>query len=265
MFLNELKAMIDAGKLAQQEILKIYHTDFSVEIKSDDSPVTIADKTSDKIIRNYLKQMFLDYGFLSEETEDDLSRLTKEKVFIIDPLDGTADFVAKNDEFAINIALSYNHQIVAGVIFIPCKKEYYFAMKDYGAYKVYNDGKMKKITVSNSKDSLTLLTSRFHASKQEEVLPKLDKRIKEVRKVGSSYKGCLIAEGLAECNYRLNEGTKEWDIAPMDIIVKEAKGYFVKPDMSNYEYNKADVYNHKGYVIINSLDNIYHPILNLDK
>ena len=258
MYELELKIMSEAGKKAREKIMEIYNNGFTVEIKSDNSPVTQADKQADQIIRNTLKDHFPQYAILTEESNDDLSRLDNDYCFIVDPVDGTKDFVAKNGEFATNIALAYKHEIVVGVVFIPAKGDIYYALKGEGAYHIYPNGETKRIHVNDKTDDLTLLTSRFHSSDFEKGLPSLDHRIKHVEANGSSIKACKIAGGLAEIHYRRGEGTKEWDIAPIDLIVKEAGGYFIKPDGSNYQYNKKDVYNHEGYIITNKLENIYH-------
>jgi len=255
MWEKELQAMLEAGKLAREKILEIYNQGFEIEIKSDNSPVTLADKTADKFISNYLHERFPSYAILSEESEDDKSRLDNDYCFIIDPVDGTQDFCAKNGEFATNIALSYKHEIVAGVIVIPASGDIYYAIKGKGAYHL-KDNNFKRIHVNDKTDNLTMFVSRFHSGEYEKKLPSIDKRIKNVVPHGSSLKACLIAEGLGEVHYRLNEGTKEWDIAPIDLLVKEAGGYFIKPNGESYKYNRDDVYNHEGYVIANRLDNI---------
>lgn len=257
MWEKELEVMIEAGKLAREKILEIYHQPFEVEIKSDNSPVTMADKQADLMISQYLKKAFPEYSLLTEESIDDLKRLENDYVFIVDPVDGTKDFCAKNDEFATNIALSYCHEIVVGVVVIPAKGDIYFAIKGQGAYHLYPDGRKQRIHVNDKKDNLTLLTSRFHSTDYENNLPSVDKRITKVQCYGSSIKACKIAEGQAEIHYRRGEGTKEWDIAPIDLIVNEAGGFFVKPDLTTYQYNRADVYNHDGYIITNKLENIY--------
>lgn len=261
MFEKELKAMIEAGLMAREKIMEIYNKGFEVEIKSDHSPVTLADKTADMMISKYLKEKFPSYSLLTEESEDDLSRLDNDYVFIVDPVDGTKDFVAKNGEFATNIALSYKHQIVAGVVIIPARGDYYYALKGQGAYHVLKDGEIKKIHVNDKSDNLTLFTSRFHSTEQEKLLPTLDSRITNVEAHGSSIKACHIAEGIGEVHYRLNEGTKEWDIAPIDLIVKEAGGVFIKPNGEDYTYNRKDVYNHDGYIVANKKENIYKGYL----
>ena len=257
MFEKELQAMIEAGRLAREKILEIYNQDFAVEIKSDNSPVTAADKAADQMISSYLREKFPAYSFLTEESTDDLSRLENDYCFIVDPVDGTKDFCAKNGEFATNIALSYKHEVVVGVIIIPVSGYIYYAIKGQGAYRLSPEGIISKIHVNDKTDELTLLTSRFHSSEYEKKLPSLDKRITNVKAHGSSIKACRIAEGEAEIHYRRGPGTKEWDIAPIDLHVTEAGGYFVKPDGTRYQYNKKDVYNHDGYIITNRLENIY--------
>ena len=109
MWEQELQAAIKAGLLAKDAILEIYEKDFEVEIKSDDSPVTLADKTADKIIKEYLSKIFPTHAFLTEESDDDLERLTNDYVWIIDPVDGTKNFVARDGEFTTNIALAYKN------------------------------------------------------------------------------------------------------------------------------------------------------------
>ena len=256
MWEKELASMLEAGALAREKILEIYKLDFAVEIKDDASPVTIADKSADMIISSYLKERFPAYAFLTEESEDNKARLSNDFVFIVDPVDGTKDFIAKNDEFATNIALVYKHEVVVGVIVIPATNDVYYAIKGQGAYHKYPDGTIKQIHVNDKVDDLTLFTSRFHSTDFEKKLPTLDPRIKHVQTRGSSIKACHIAEGLGELHYRTSAGTKEWDIAPLDLLIYEAGGVFIKPDGTRYTYNRVDVYNREGYIIANRLDNI---------
>ena len=112
MWEEQLNAAIEAGVKAIKGILEIYYTNFSVEIKDDDSPVTLADKNADKVIREYLHERFPSYAFLTEESTDDKKRLENDFVWIVDPVDGTKDFVAKNGGFTTNIALAYKHEAV---------------------------------------------------------------------------------------------------------------------------------------------------------
>ena len=256
MWEKELNEAIIAAKKAQIEIMKIYNQGFDVEIKEDNSPVTMADKNADNIIRGHLHKMFPDHAFLTEESEDNQERLSNDYVWIVDPVDGTKDFVARDGGFTTNIALAYKHEVVVGVVLIPVTGEIYFATKDGGAYHQIGEV-IKKIHVNDKTEDLTVLKSVFHSNEKEAMLiEKHSDKIKHVEKFGSSLKPCRIAEGLAEITYRMSAGTKEWDTAACDIIVKEAGGVFVEPDGKDIVYNREDVYNRKGYVVANKKENI---------
>lgn len=255
LYQKELNAAIEAGLKAKEVVLSYYHNGFDVEIKSDNSPVTEADKESDKIIRNYLKVRFPNYAFLTEESIDNLDRLNNDYVWIIDPVDGTEDFVHKDDEFTINIALSYKHEAVLGVVLIPAKNLIYYATKGNGAY-CFENGVSRPIHVSNAKKDLRCLCSKFHPSiNEKETIKKHSDLITKVTPIGSSIKACFIADGKAEISYRLSDGTKEWDTCAFQVIVEEAGGLVLKPNKEPIRYNREDVYNREGYLIINRIEN----------
>lgn len=257
MYTKYLNAAIEAAKKAQEVILKVYHQNFDVEIKEDDSPVTIADKMADEIIRNYLKDLFPNHAFLTEESEDNFSRLDNDYVWIIDPVDGTKDFIAKDDEFTTNIALAYKHEIVVGVICVPAKDEIYYASKGNGSYYLKNNESSVRIHANDKDDNLICLTSVFHLNKDEEnLIEKHKDKICHVKKAGSSLKACYIAHGKAELSYRMSPNTKEWDTAASEIIVSEAGAVMVKPNLEKMTYNRKDVYNREGYIIANKIENI---------
>lgn len=252
---KELNAAIEAGLKAKEVVLKYYYNGFHVEIKEDDSPVTEADKASDKIIREYLQERFPSYSFLTEESVDDKERLKNDFVWIIDPIDGTEDFVHKDDEFTINIGLSYKHKVVLGVVLIPAYNLIYYAVEGSGAFKI-KDGITTKIHCNDKLTDLTALCSKFHANEKEAALyTKHADRIKHIEKIGSSVKACYIAEGKAELSFRCSDGTKEWDTAAYQIIVEEAGGAVLKFDRTPIVYNREDVYNRGGFVIINRKEN----------
>ena len=256
MWEKELQAAIDAGNKARVKIMEIYNQGFEVEIKEDNSPVTLADKTADKIIREYLHELFPKYAFLTEESEDDLSRLENDYVWIVDPVDGTKDFVARDGGFTTNIGLAYKHELVVGVVVVPESGDIYFASKGNGAYHRVN-GKDTKIHVNDKLEDLTCLMSVFHTNETElKLIEKHSDKIKHVMKYGSSLKPCRIAEGLAEITYRMSAGTKEWDTGACQIIVEEAGGLFIEPDGGKITYNRKDVYNRKGYIVVNRKENI---------
>ncbi len=257
MWENELKIAIEAGLVAKEAIMKIYREPFDVEIKNDNSPVTIADKKADKIIREILEKAFPHHAFLTEESEDNIARLDNDFCWIVDPVDGTKDFVVKNNEFTTNIALSYKGEIVVGVIVIPAADTIYYATKGGGAFKRDAFDQVLKINVNEKLNKLTVLTSRFHVKENElETIKKHSDRIIHVETYGSAVKACRIAEGLAEITYRLSSGTKEWDTAASQVIILEAGGVFIKPDGKQMTYNRVDVNNREGYIIANRIENV---------
>lgn len=257
MFSKEINSMIYACKEAAKVIMEVYNKDFEVEIKSDNSPVTEADKKADAIIRKILLNDFPTYSLLTEESEDNLDRRKNDYLFVVDPVDGTKDFVNRDGMFTINVALVYKEEVVAGVVYIPCEDVYYYGIKNKGAFKVDKDLKETRIHVNDKTQNLTMLSSVFHVTDEEMDIYKRNRdRISKLEKYGSSIKACRIAEGKAEVSYRLGPQTKEWDTAASQIIVIEAGGIFSKPDLSTIKYNREDVYNREGFVILNRKENL---------
>ena len=255
MWEEQLNAAIEAGIKAIEGILQIYNTDFDVEIKDDNSPVTLADKNADKVIRECLHKKYPEYAFLTEESTDDKSRLNNDFVWIVDPVDGTKDFVAKDGGFTTNIALAYKHEAVVGVVVVPLTGEIYYAAKGIGAFYRHN-GITKRIHVNDKLDNLIVYKSVFHSTKQEEVMyEKYKDKIAKIEKWGSALKPCRIAQGLGELSYRLTDGTKEWDTAASQVIVEEAGGIFLDTQGKRIMYNREDVHNRIGYVICNRIEN----------
>lgn len=256
MYEKELEIAILAAQKASLAILQIYNSnELNVEIKSDNSPVTKADKLADKIIRDELHKSFPTYSLLTEESVDDLSRLNNDYVWVVDPIDGTKDFIAHDGEFSVNIALVYKHVSVLGVILSPVTGDIYYATSGKGAYLIKN-GVTTKLSVSKKTKDLTVITSHFHTRDDElSTINKHKDVISKIITIGSSLKGCVIASGLAELSYKFSSNTKEWDTAAMQIIIEEAGGHLVKLDGKPVRYNKEDVFNRGGYLICNSMDN----------
>ncbi len=250
------KTLINLCEQITPEILKIYNSNnLGVETKIDNSPVTKADKMVDAFLREQLSELFPEYGFLTEESVDDLKRLNTEYIWIIDPIDGTKDFIAHDDQFSINIALCHKNDIELGLIFAPTSFEAWYAIKGEGSFYL-KDGISKQIHVSKRVEKLRVITSNFHLNDFERnIINKYQNEFEKVYPYGSSLKGCLIAMGEAELSYRFSSGTKEWDTAAMQIILEEAGGCLLKKDGQRILYNKADVINHGGYVICNNYEN----------
>lgn len=243
---------IEAGKA----IMEIYDkVDIEVEYKDDRSPLTAADKASNDKIVAVLKREFPDYAILSEEEKDNLSRLNNDFCFVVDPLDGTKEFIKRNGQFTVNIALAYCHESVMGVIYVPVTGELYYASRGYGAYKMDKEGAVERLQVSDNTDVSTLkvVMSNSHGCAEMDVL--MEKyQLKNFVKVGSSLKGCMVATGQADIYYRYNP-TMEWDTAAMQCIVEEAGGLFAQMDDTPMRYNRENSLNDKGFYAINCKEN----------
>jgi 3'(2'), 5'-bisphosphate nucleotidase len=255
-----LKTALFASLKAGEAILEVYKTDFSVEKKSDYSPLTEADKRAHTVINDMLQES--GFPVLSEEgrnIEYD-ERKNWEVLWIVDPLDGTKEFVKKNGEFTVNIALIVNREPAIGVIYVPVKDVLYFASTEIGSYKLSNAGqilkttssvneiiqKSEKLPIVNHREKYTMVASRSHLSLEtEEYIKEAKKIYKELEMVsmGSSLKFCLVAEGIADVYPRFTP-TNEWDTAAGQAIVKFAgKGVYHYPGNKPMLYNKPDIRN----------------------
>ncbi|MDY6801698.1 MAG: 3'(2'),5'-bisphosphate nucleotidase CysQ [Bacteroidota bacterium] len=220
---------VEAAFKAGKEILKVYHSkDFGIKIKSDNSPLTLADKRAHEIIVDMLKSTYV--PILSEEGKDIAyeERSKWRYYWLIDPLDGTKEFIKRNGEFTVNIALIYHGIPIAGVVYAPCLNDLYFALKDFGAYKTSvfnidtNDlhiekliGLSQKLPVFSKKDKYTVVGSRSHMNKEtEDFINKLKAKHGEIDFIskGSSLKIVMVAEGRADIYPRFAP-TMEWDTA----------------------------------------------------
>lgn len=202
------KLAIQAGKATLA-----YYGQPQTTYKDDRSPLTKADTEANRIITSFLREHFPNHGILTEEEKDTSDRLNKEYVWIIDPLDGTKEFIKKNGEFTINIALTKQGEPILGVIYAPALDLLFSAEQEKGAF--CND---EPIHVSKKTKHLVLAQSRSHADGRLKQLP-----IETSITSGSSLKGCLIAQGKADCYVRFGP-VNEWDICAMHCIVTEAGG-----------------------------------------
>lgn len=252
---RELSIAIQAAKAAAINILEIYNQGVEVTTKDNNTPVTRADMEANAQICQMLQTEFPTYGMLSEEFADDLNRLEKLHCWIVDPLDGTKEFIKMNDEFSINIALTEGREVVMGLIYMPVFDELYYAIKGQGAYTVGPTGHKRKIHVSKRTHRLRALKSRsHHASRYTELLDANKDKIALSKCAGSAYKGCLIAKGDFDLYYNYGK-TMVWDTASMDLIITEAGGYFAQTDGTPFEYNVKNTANKKGFMALNRKEN----------
>jgi 3'(2'), 5'-bisphosphate nucleotidase len=250
---------ISAALLAGEEILKVYNTGFEVEQKADNSPLTIADKNAHNAICDQLKS--LPYPILSEEGRsiDFNERKDWEYFWMVDPLDGTKEFVKRNGEFTVNIALIHEQQSILGVIYIPVTRVLYFAAQGIGCFKitlVQNDtftanleeliNQSQKLPIKQSPRKFTVVASRSHLSEETQMfVDGLQTTHKDIEFIstGSSIKLCLVAEGAADIYPRFAP-TMEWDTAAGQAIC-EIAGKTVIDYQTNAPllYNKENLLN----------------------
>jgi len=245
---------IEAG----EKIMEIYNRDFEISYKENDSPLTEADEAADLIIKTGLRKYFPEAAILSEEGKDNLSRLDNIWCFVIDPLDGTKEFIKKNGEFTVNIALAYKNKVVTGVIYVPVKKVLYYAAEGLGSKKdLLEEKKTIELKVTDKLDKLVLVGSKSHASEKLTTLIEVKKDlISDTMSAGSSLKGCLVAEGSADVYYRFGY-TCEWDTAAMHAIVEQAGGLFMQMNNTPMTYNRTNNLNEKGFYVVNRKENIW--------
>ncbi|HFA49041.1 MAG TPA: 3'(2'),5'-bisphosphate nucleotidase [Bacteroidetes bacterium] len=240
----------DLLKTAQQAgaaILDVYNSDdFGVEHKKDDSPLTKADKAANKIICEGLKKLPLLYPIISEENKqaDYRERKNWHRCWLIDPLDGTKEFIKRNGDFTVNIALVEKGQVVLGVVGIPFFDEKYWAVKGAGAFKIKN-GEQTQIHVAQFQKSdkgLNILASRSHLNEEtRNFISKFDEPVLVAR--GSALKFLLVATGEAHIYPRLAP-TMEWDTGAAQIVLEEAGGkVLVHETGMPLRYNRKDLLN----------------------
>ncbi len=260
--MKNLNLAISAALKAGAEILKIYNdpnSDFGVERKADNSPLTIADRRAHNVIVETLAPCKI--YTLSEEGKHESyhMRSAVSQMWIIDPLDGTKEFIKRNGEFTVNIALVEEGVPVMGVVYLPVKEILYFAQKGVGSYRLENitfEGELQsaeeyievasKLPLSIKRDKFTVVASRSHPSAETADFIESMKQIHGVVECvssGSSIKIALVAEGSADIYPRFAP-TMEWDTAAGDAVARYAGAEVVRSDdQKPLEYNKQDLLN----------------------
>ena len=243
---------IEIAKDAGLAIVQIYNSDFDYELKKDFSPITKADNISHKIITERLKILAPKIPIISEENCDIPYSIRSrwKKYWLVDPLDGTKEFIKKNGDFTVNIALIDNNTPIFGVIHIPITNETYWGSKVNGSFYSNANNDVKQIRVSkNNNNPIRLVASRSHPSEMLNDL--LEKMIDyEILKVGSSIKFCHIASGQAECYPRFGP-TSEWDTAAGEAIVSFAGGNVVSATGDSMNYNAKEDYLNPNFIVSN--------------
>ena len=242
---------------AGKAILEVYNrSDFGVQTKSDNSPLTEADLAAHHIIVDGLADLVSDVPTLSEES-DKISFKTRSRwnrYFLVDPLDGTKEFINRNGEFTVNIALIENHVPIMGAVYVPVTDVLYIGInvgEDRQAYKIDKGGKTWLATRSMTSSAVTVVASRRHGSEEmERCMALLNENFDvDTKNVGSSLKFCQIAEGGADLYPRLAP-TSEWDTGAAQAVVTAAGGLVVDDSFAELQYNtKENILNPFFFVI----------------
>jgi len=248
-----IQKLIEIAKEAGEEILKVYHSDnVNTEFKFDGSPLTLADKLANDIIVNNLKICFPEIPILSEEEKsiDYEARKNWNAFFLVDPLDGTKEFIKKNGEFTVNIAYIENGIPVAGVVLAPVLKKIYCGSPEKGLqifeYSSTTQQLIQSEKNTSSSDKLRIVASRSHNNQEtEDFIEEMRQKFNEIEIVsmGSSLKICLVAEGMADVYPRLGP-TMEWDTAAAHAVIIHAKGTLTEFETGKpLTYNKQNLLN----------------------
>jgi len=236
---TSLGHLLDLSHRAGEAILEWYDGDVEITVKADDSPLTQADIASHEVIVAGLGRHFADLPVLSEESADIPWETRKRwrQYWLVDPLDGTKEFINRNGEFTVNIALIKDHQPVMGIVHVPVTGVSYYGAKGHGAWRREADGTEESIHVRQpAADPLVIVGSRSHAN--PELSSQLEKLgLHELISMGSSLKFCRVAEGLADFYPRVGP-TCEWDTAAAQAVVEAAGGNVVRADGTFLPYNR---------------------------
>ncbi|MBN1521130.1 MAG: 3'(2'),5'-bisphosphate nucleotidase CysQ [Candidatus Aureabacteria bacterium] len=249
---SDLKEII---LLAGEEVRRIYESrDYKVELKEDDSPLTAADKASQDIILKGLGKLFPKTPIISEESKDIPYEKRKyfEYFWLVDPLDGTKEFISRNGEFTINVSLIHKNIPVIGLVYLPAKEMLYFAQKGKGAFKEEKGEEEKLSVYIEKRDKIIILRSRSHSMPEEEGIVSGLGTVEEIY-AGSALKFCLVAEGIADIYIRTC-GSMEWDTAAGQCIVESAGGGVYDFRGDSLRYNKSSLLNPAFYCFNQSED-----------
>ena len=253
----DFEALLDSvrqiAEQAANRILEVYESEFAIALKDDRSPLTQADLASHRTICEALQQLTPDIPILSEESKTLPFSVRSQwpRYWLVDPLDGTKEFIKRNGEFTVNIALIDGHQPVLGVVHVPVTKVCYFAARGVGAFKLEPGAGTAKPIQTRKVDprSFVVCGSRSHGSEAvQELIAKLPGEVEFISQ-GSSLKLCLVAEGRADIYPRFGL-TSEWDTAASQCVVEQAGGIVTDVNFQPVTYNTKDNILNPFFIVI---------------
>lgn len=223
-----------------------------VETKADQSPVTAADRAASARIVDVIRAAFPADWILSEELPDDAARLAHRRVWIVDPLDGTRDFIARTGEFSVHVALAVDGEAAVGAVYLPVTETMYAAAAGGGAWRERGGARDPlRVSAAGALSELRVGTSRLNAAGQLGRLLAAAGLDRRAVAMGASTKHMATAEGALDACINLSPGEQEWDTCAPEVILREAGGAFTDGDGRPFRYNQRDLAHHRGSIASN--------------
>jgi 3'(2'), 5'-bisphosphate nucleotidase len=249
---QELQVAEVAARAAGEIIARHYAAGpLAVEHKADDSPVTAADRDANAAILEILQRAFPADAILSEETPDDPTRLAASRVWIVDPLDGTRDFVQRTDDFAVHVGLSVDGEAVVGAVYLPVKGALYAAARGGGAWREQGGVRTPlRVSSTAARADVKIGISRHFLS--DKLRAALDAgAIANRVPIGASVKHMAVSAGELDAVINLSSGELEWDTCAPEVVIREAGGRYTDGDGAPFRYNQPDPTHRRGSIASN--------------
>ncbi|MFH1928127.1 MAG: 3'(2'),5'-bisphosphate nucleotidase CysQ [Chloroflexota bacterium] len=250
---RELAQAIDLAREAGKKILPVYHgREYEVEFKAGDEPVTLADRVANELIVRGLEKTFPRDAILAEESADDGLRFSSSRVWLVDPVDGTQDFINRDDEFSVMIGLLIDGQPILGVVYQPTNDLLYYASKGFGAFMDHR-GRVTSLHVSDISEAprMCLVSSRTHLSSKVVAIQQALGISQHLRHGSAGLKVGLICQQEADVYINTGSMSKEWDVCAPEAILREAGGIMTDLRGLPIRYNQEDVHQRHGILASN--------------
>jgi len=250
---RELAQAIDLAREAGQKILQVYYgREYKVEFKAGDEPVTLADRVANELIVSGLEKTFPPDAILAEESSDDGLRFSSPRVWLVDPVDGTQDFINRDDEFSVMIGLLIDGQPILGVVYQPTNDLLYYASDGIGAFMDHR-GRVTSLHVSDISEApqMRLVSSRMHLSSKVVAIQQALGISQHLRHGSAGLKVGLVCQQEADVYINTGSMSKEWDVCAPEAILREAGGVMTDLRGFSIRYNQEDVHQRHGFVASN--------------
>jgi 3'(2'), 5'-bisphosphate nucleotidase len=250
---RELDAAIDLARRAGREILTFYDTPTNIEWKDAREPVTVADKAANGLIVEGLAIAFPEDAILAEETPDTTGRLRRDRLWVVDPMDGTKEFIKHNGEFSVMIGLAVDGVATLGVVYQPTRDRLFYGVLGEGAFLVEGDGPPQPLAVSDVTETtaMCVAVSRSHRSSRIDTVRTALGIDREVQSGSVGLKVGLICERHCDLYIHPSPQTKQWDACAPEALLVAAGGRMTDLEGNPFVYNRADLYNRNGILATN--------------